>query len=263
MKTIIETQNELKTQQQNNAVLSQVTTPSKVGVLGNLIYIISFAVFTLRQLFENFKLDVQAIADAKEPHRETWYEQQAMAFQFGYDLPEGKTEYDNSNLTTAEIEASQIVAFAVAVQERDKSTLFIKIANKDKQPLTDINEVADVGVHITVINQVADAIKLTLNVEYKATLLNTKGVSLADDSRPIEEAINLYLSNLNFNEQYVSMRLIDALQKLPSVVIAEVEEACYKYDVLEWQIIHRKYTPKAGYMSVVPDNLTINYIKYS
>ncbi len=268
----VDIKNKLVAQQDKSSVLQEVTTTSKVGVLNEIFYAVSFAVASLKELFEVFKIEVLAIADAKEAHREAWYQTKATDFQFGHQVVKGKDYYDNSVLTTDEIEASKIVKFAVAVQESDKSTLYIKIANENKQPLTEeqriafeayINEVADLGVHLTVVNQEADDIKLTLDVEYNAALLNAEGIELNGSKEPVKEAVELYLSNLNFDQQYVSMFLVDALQQLPVVEIAEVKVACFKYDALSWQIINRRYPPYAGYMRVLPENLTINYIKGS
>ncbi|MDO5970617.1 hypothetical protein Q4Q35_12440 [Flavivirga aquimarina] len=126
-------------------------------------------------MFEIFKEQVLSQSNEKERRTTNWYQQKALDFQYGYELVEGKDYYDNSQLTDAEIEQSKIIKFAVAVEESDKSTLYIKIANTNKQP-------------ITIRNEVPDNLQLTLDVWYNATLLNENGIELNSSKEPVKEA---------------------------------------------------------------------------
>ncbi|MDO5970616.1 hypothetical protein Q4Q35_12435 [Flavivirga aquimarina] len=58
------------------------------------------------------------------------------------------------------------------------------------------------------------------------------------------------------------MRLIDTLQQLPAVKIAEVSHSAYRYGDISWQIINGRYTPYAGHLYISDEDLQINYIKY-
>jgi hypothetical protein len=263
--------NDMVAQKERLEALQEITSTSKVSAFGGILFMVSFAIDSLCEMFEIFKQQVFTQSNEKERRTANWYRQKALDFQYGYELVEGKDYYDNSELTEAEIEQSKIIKYAIAVEESDKSTLYIKIANADKQPLTGdqleaftnyINDVADMGVHITVRNEASDNLQLNLNVWYNPTLLNENGTELNSSNEPVKEAIQTYLSNLNFNEEYINMKLIDALQQLPAVKIVEVSYSSYKYGVLNWQPINGRYTPYAGHISINHEDLQINYIKY-
>lgn len=258
-------------QKNSSEELATANSTSKVGLLRRLLYIVSFAIASLDELFEIHKEEVAQISEEKSPHQENWYQQKALDFQFGYALVDDTDVYDNSDLTDEEIEISKIIKYAVAVQEKDKSTLFVKIADVNKDPITEtqliafesyINDVADMGVHITVVNLEADNLKLELNVYYDDTVLSSEGLLLKDNTTyPVDEAVNLYLDNLDFNEQYAHMLLVDQLQQTPGIKLVDVQSAFYKYDVLTWQTIQARYVPKSGRLTIDPGNLTVNYIK--
>jgi hypothetical protein len=258
-------------QKEHLEALQGITSTSKVSVFGAILYVVSFAIDTLHSMFEAFKEQVRTLSNENERRNPKWYQQKGLNFQFGHQLVEGKDYYDNTAFTDDEVEESKIVKYAVAVEESDKSTLYIKIANADKQPLTNeqleafktyMNEVADIGVHMTIRNEVSDNLKLNLNVWYDGTLLNEDGVALIESNMPVKETVEYFLSNLNFNEEYINMKLIDELQQLPSVKIAEVVEASYKHGNINWQLIKGRYTPYAGHISINNSDLQINYIKY-
>lgn len=261
----------MNAQKERTEHIKEANTTSKTGVVRNILYVVSEAIAILYEMFKSFKTEVAEISNQNERRTPSWYQQKALDFQYGYELAEGKDYYDNSLLTEGEIEASKIVAFAVAVEEVDKSTLYIKIANKNKEPLSDqeleafrayMQEVSDIGVHISIRNEMPDNLQLSLTVFYNATLLNSLGQELTSTSEPVKEAIQNYISNLNFNQEYIDMRLVDALQQLPAVEIAEVDISFYKYKQLSWQKIKGRYIPFAGHLIIEDEDLTINYIKY-
>jgi hypothetical protein len=258
-------------QKESSQELSTANSTSKVGLLRQILYIVSFAIASLYELFEIHKKEVAEISEDKEPHQENWYEQKAFDYQFGHVLISDTDNYNNTALTDQEIETSKVIKYAVAVEEKDKSTLYIKIADKDKQPLSEvqqtafesyINDVADMGVHISVVNKVADSLKLELDVYYDQAVLSSEGLLLKDTNvSPVVNAVNLYLDNLDFNEQYINMLLVDQLQQTTGVKIAEVTAAYYKYDVLSWQSIKGRYVPKSGHLKITAEDLIVNYIK--
>lgn len=244
---------------------------SPVSIESIIFYVVAFGIWVLEMIFLKHKKEVVEIIAEKEPRRTSWYREKALAFQLGFKLVADKDYYDNTDVLSENIERSKVVKYAVAVEESDKSTLYIKIAGKNKQYLpydevvafeSYINEVADIGVHITVINAPADAMKLELDVYYDASVLDAEGRRLdGSDDTPVQDAVRIYLANLEFNEQFVSMRLVDAIQKVEGVDIVELNDAMYRYKAMAWQSVKARYTPYAGYMTVSDSDLKINWIK--
>lgn len=262
--------NEMNSQAEKSAELSAVSTNSKVGVLRTILYVVSFAIALLRELFELHKQEVEDSIDNKQRHDLYWYKNLALSYQYGYNLVSETDYYDNSNLTDEEIESSKIVKYAVAVEEVDKSTVYIKVANSDRAPLSSdeltafkayLNEVVDLGVHVTVVNEVADQLKLELDVYYDPKVLRSDGALLSSTSTfPVKEAIINFVNQLDFNATYTSLALIDALQIVDGVEIPEVKAAYYKYGVMSFQPIQGRYISKSGNIDVSEEDLIINYI---
>jgi hypothetical protein len=262
--------NEMLALKEQTEGIADANTTSKTGIVRNILYIVSAVISDFRDLFETFKTEVASISKENERRTPTWYQNKALAFQYGYQLVSEKDYYDNSGLTEDEITASQIIKFAVAVEENDKSTLYLKVAKENKELLTAdeltafkayMLEVSDIGVHISYINQLPDNLKITLNVWYNATLLKSTGKELNTTAEPVKEALTAFISTLNFNQEFINMKLIDTLQNLEAVEIAEVVSSEYKYNALDWQPISGKYTPYSGHLIIDDENLTINYIK--
>lgn len=262
--------NEMIAQKERNEALKEANNTSKTSVINNIFFAVSLAINSLLELFEFHKAEVSKLSYESERRTSKWYQSLALKFQYGHQLVEGKDYFDNTNKTPQEIEESKLVKFAVAVQEKDKSTIYIKIANANKQPLTNeqlqafseyMERVADWGVHLTIINEVPDKLKLTIDYWYDATLINSSGQSLTGGNEPVKDKVKDFLTTLNFNQQYADMNLIDELQRLPSAKVVEIKESFYKYKTLNWQRINGRYIPYAGHLAIEDIDLQINYIK--
>ena len=249
---------------------------SVVSLESILFFIVATAIWLFGyKLLTQHKADITEILYNNKAHKNQWYATLAKRFQFGHNLIPETDEYDNSNLTEAEIEASKIVKFAAAVQPRDKSILYIKIATERggiKQPLSNtqltafraylIDEVPDAGVRIEIINAQADDLRLKLDIYFDPLVLDVDGKRLdGTDDKPVQNTIRGYISNLSFNGLYANQSLIDRLQTVSGVVISELKEASSRYGAYtEYQPINAKSIPHAGYYSITDQNLILNFI---
>ncbi len=225
--------------------------------------------------FNNANGYVTNVLYENKAHKNQWYATMAKLFQYGHKLNPDTDTYDNSNLTEAQIESSRIVKFAAAVQPKDKSILYIKVAtevNGQKQPLSAaqltafkaylIDEVPDAGVRIEIINAPADAMRLEIDIYYNALVLDDTGKRLdGSGDTTIQDAIRNYLSNLSFNGLYTNQSLVDVLQTIEGVEQAELIAAYSRYGTYtEFQKINARSIPYAGYYAVADNNLIINFI---
>jgi len=251
---------------------------SVVSIENIWFFIVATAVwlFGYKQLVQH-KTDVANILKENKAHRPNWYAMMAKQFQYGYALVPDTDYYDNTGLSEAEIEVSRIVKFAAAVETRDKSITYLKIATElggQKQPLSDnqltsftaymIDEIPDSGVRLEIINAPADTMRLKADVYYNPLVLDKEGRRLdGSNDTPVQDAIRSYLRNLSFNGLYANQSLVDSAQIVEGVDLFELKEAASKYGTYtEFQPINARSIPYAGYYAISDANLILNFIAY-
>ena len=228
------------------------------------------------QEYQQLKIDIEALLKQLKPNKPGWYANKAKLFQFGMELNGDTDSYDNSGLTSDQVEAMQVVKFADAYEPANKSVTFLKIATGsegNRQPLPDyqytafvnyINRIAGAGIHIKVINEPADDIKLELDIYYDPLIMDNEGRLLnGDNDTPVPDAVDNYLDGIDFNGIYSDMRLIDALQAVDGVVIPQLKYVASRHGTYtEFSPINAFEVAYSGYYKILDDNLKLNYISY-
>lgn len=270
-RSIAEIEEQIIQQKNSYAELDDLNSDSATAVWRLWVYITAVAQYTLEKLFDQHKADVDATIAELKPHRPRWYYNKALAFQYGHELAEGGEAdyYDNSNRTTAEVEAAKIVT-ACAIQEVNQS-LQIKVSGADGQLTsaqvdaftTYMELVKDAGVYIIVVNRIADKVKLGLHIIYDPLVLDENGNKLTGGSdEPVRDAVDAYLASLGFNAWLVLADQVDALQQVPGVVIPTVTNAQFQNIDGDYVPIGVRVQPFSGrftYMDDDVNNLTITY----
>lgn len=247
---------------------------SAVSIESIIFFIVATAIWLNAQLFDQHKTDVLAILRDNKPHTANWYATRAKEFQFGYELNGETDQYNNERLTDVQIETARVVKFAAAVEASDQSVLFIKIAteaNGTKQPISGaqliafnayLGRIKDAGVRITTINSPADDLRLKMDIYYNPLILNSSGCRLdGTNDTPVQNAIRDYISNLSFNGLYVNQSLVDRLQVVDGVEIAELLQASSRYGgQVGYTAINARSRPYAGYYRITNSNLILNFI---
>lgn len=247
---------------------------STVSVENIIFYVVATCMILPFQMFEQFMVDLLTLLRNNKAHTPRWYATRAKEFQYGYELAGDTDQYDNSSLTPEQIEASQIIKFAAGIEASDQSFLFLKVArevNGVKQPLTDIqfasfsayvNKYKDAGVRIKIVNAQGDDLYLRFDIYYDPLVLDNEGKRLdGTNDTPIQNAIRAYISNLSFNGYYTNQALIDALQSVQGVEIADLKLAAARYgNYTEFTAIEARAIPFAGYYRITDNNLVLNMI---
>ncbi len=244
--------------------------------LENIIFSdVATAMFVMQELFDQFKIDISAILNAQLSGTGNWYAYKAMLFQYGMELVPETDFYDNTGLTSEQITAMRVVKYAAAVESKDKSILYVKVATDDgngvRQPLSSaqltafkqyLNDVQYAGVRIIVINDPADEMKLQIDIYYDPLVLDETGNRLDGTSNtPVQDAIRNYLANLPFNGTYTNQALVDTLQVIDGVRIAEIKSAASRYGAyIEFTEINAREIAHAGYYEISDANLNLNFI---
>ena len=244
--------------------------------LENIIFSdVATAMFVMQELFDRFKIDISAILNAQLSGTVNWYAYKAMLFQYGMELIPETDSYDNTGLTSEQITAMQVVKYAAAVESKDKSILYVKVATNDgnsvRQPLSSaqliafkqyLNDVQYAGVRIIVINDPADEMKLQIDIYYDPLALDETGSRLDGTANtPVQDAIRSCLADLPFNGTYTNQRLVDTLQVINGVRIAEIKSAASRYGAYtEFTEINAREIAHAGYYEISDANLNLNFI---
>lgn len=238
---------------------------SNVSVESILFYIFACAAWVLERLFAEHRSEIDARIDTLMPHRPKWYRDKVLAFMYNRQLIPYTDEYDLTGLSEADIERARIVKHAVATESRDTSILTIKVAGGDVErcPLTEyelialdayIAEIKDAGVRINLVSKDADIYNCDVDIYYNAMIIPEV---VKDDA---ENAIKKYIVGLPFNGEYTNMALIDALQEVAGVKIAELKNASRQDGGGTPIAINARCVPSAGYFA--PGVININTIAY-
>lgn len=273
-RTITEIQNQIIAAVQADSTLSQITNGSASAIWRLWTRVVATAIQLLEALFDVHKTEVETILATQKPHGLRWYQQRALEFQYGSDLVEDEVYYDNTGLTTAQIEAQQIVAQAAVVESDGR--LIVKVAKEvsgELEPLSNdeqtsfreyMAEIKDAGVFLEVLSYNADKLKLTIDVYYDPLLLSLQGARLdGSDNDPVGNAVRQFLRSLPFNGQLVKAELVDALQAVEGVFVPEIRVAqAARYDNASFTGIDIVYNPYSGFFRLYdPGDLVLNFIQ--
>lgn len=242
---------------------------SVVSVENLLFYIVAVTSWIVERLIDTHKSEVEAALDTLTPHRAKWYRDKVLAFMKGKTLYNESDKYDTSDMTESEIEAARVVKYAAVSENADSSILTIKVAGvtsgkrsaldaTTKQQLENyLREVKDAGVRINLISESADRFKCEIKIYYDGLLEATSVATAA------LETIQDYVENLSFNGMYSNMALVDAVQQVEGVKIAEIKSSAIMVSGTDsWTPIEVRVVPHSGYMSAASGDVTITMEEY-
>lgn len=236
--------------------LQVLNSTSKVAVWRLIFYIVAVIIWVHETLWDEAKIEIETIRQAAKIHTAEWLAQEALNFQLGDNL-----ERINNVFQYPEINPEkQIIKYASVLSAR--GITFLKVY-KQEDKLT--NEEYDAfsyyinyfkavpGQYIQIISESPDSVKINATVYYNPIYTQTS------ISNKVNEAINLYFSNLPFNGQIKLSSLTDAIQSVNGVDDIVIESAYGKTDVSEYQIINRIYQSISGRTLYDSNNSIINY----
>ncbi len=228
-RTINEIQQEILTAKANDTALSELNSTSKSAIWRLLIYIVSFAIWTLEKLFGLHSTEVDEKLEQLKPHTARWYRNKALAFQYGFDLLADTDKFDNNGKTPEEIETAKIIKYSAVTESEDESRLIVKIATEQNGKLTPVTteqqtafeqylaEIKDAGVRTTVINYLPDRLKLNIRIVRDMLVLDANGMDITTAKYPVNEAIEEFMKELPFNGELSLQKLVDKVQQVKGV----------------------------------------------
>lgn len=276
-RTITEIQKQIFDNIASNEDLATLNSTSKVAIYRLMVFVFSYAAWTLEKLFDIHSAQVDQAIYENKPGTARWYRNMSLAFQFGFNLLTDDDEFDNTGFTTDQIEASKIVKYCSVKESLESSRLIIKIAGESGDnliPLTltqitsfgfYMGEVAYAGVKVNIVNNPADKLNLTLRVYRNPLVIDENGNNILTGGKSVELALKQYIKNLPFNGELVINDMIDYLRDIPGVENVHVISAQSSYKDLVTGLftpfvnIDVKIIPVAGYFEVENFN-NISYV---
>jgi len=270
-RTTKEIYDDMITVKEGMARLAVLTSNSSTAVWRLILWVTAAGIQMLERIFDTHRSEVTEIIENILPHRPKWYRDKALKFMADKLLIPDTDRYDTSGMTEEEIEAARVVKFATAIEEPASSVLIIKIAAGEAgnlQPLPGgtgnittgqaeqfrayINEIRDAGVRWNLVNIEGDDFYCEIDIYYSPLL------TPSDVRRSVQDAIKMYLTGLPFNGEYSNMALIDAVQTVEGMLIADL-----KYARAGSVYVDVKIIPNAGYFKYLEANITLNLIPHA
>lgn len=271
-RTITQIHEELIAAKNAQTQLAGLTSTSATALWRLWLYVVAVGMYTHEVLFDAHKAEVLDIISRMKPHSLKWYATKAVAYMHGYDLVSDADFYDTTGLTEQEISDAMIVDYA-AVVEVDNG-LRVKVATDngtDLVPLSSVQfdgfveymtRIKDAGVKLLITTQVADELKLNIELYYNPLIMDSTGARLdGGGATTVQDAIKNYLKRLPFNGVFVLAYLVDELQQVDGVVIPHIVQAQARYGSLAFSAFAVQYQPDSGYLRFATDaDLTITWI---
>lgn len=199
-----------------------------------------------------------------------WYYKMAKAFQYGDSLVLNETtqQYMYANID----ESKQVVKYA-AVRDRGTSVQILVSGDKDGKPVAISNDVLTVfkqymnrvkvaGVVLSIRSKEADRIIIRAKIYVDTLVINSDGTLISDGSKPVENAINSYLSGIVYGGTFNKTKLTNAILNVDGVNDVELGECSYMEDggTSYTEIKGNNYTALGG--SFIAEGLTnsLNYV---
>ena len=242
---------------------------SKASLENIILYIVAYCAHVIEVLYDTVKAEIEDEIATKVPGTLQWYVSRLKEFVYMPTLSDGdkaKVFFDDNTgkytisdtLSDAALRKARVVRHAVAVDSNNQSLLLLKVAGEDSdgalcrldQDQEDalksyIARIKYAGVKTELINAAGDLFNCNVLVWYDALYTSE------DVQEACAKATEAYIKGLPFNGEYSNMALIDHIQTVPGVKIAEFQNASYTdSNGDEKPIQDGKATPYAGYYNM-------------
>lgn len=247
-------------------LLQDLNSSSKVAVWRLWAYITAVTIYFHEKLWDLFKAEVEEKLKAI-PGTDAWLVNECKKFQ------NGDTLFFNSDGTYgyATVKPEDQIIKRVAVTGNFGASV-VKVATQDEEegPLRALepeeltafqgylNLIQYAGSSVTAVSNDSDQLKFSIEVFHNALVpLSTLQVN-------VQNAINGYLANLEFNGSFRVIKLVDAIQAVEGVLDVSVHSIQAKAaDAADFVNVTRVYEPNSGYFQVISDLNDTEVLKLS
>lgn len=247
-------------------LLQDLNSSSKVAVWRLWAYVTAVTIFFHEKLWDLFKAEVEEKLKAI-PGTDTWLANECRKFQNGDTLIfNSDGTYGYSTLKPED----QIIK-RVAVTGNFGASV-VKIASQDEEegPLRKLtpeeltafqgylNLIQYAGSSVTAVSNASDKLKFSIEVFHNAL------IPITTLELNVENAINSYLANLEFNGAFRVIKLVDTIQAVAGVVDVSIESIEAKADDAgNFTNVSRVYEPASGYLEIETGSQYSEMLKFS
>lgn len=240
-------------------LLTELTTTSKVAVWVLWAYICAAAIAVHEQLWDVFQNTINNIVANNTYGTLRWWRTQLLLFQYGdaltfvNDRPAyDPVDADNRIITAAAaVEALGVVTLKAAKGEPGAYTA---LSSPEIDAVEEyIAQIVPAGVQWTLVSQAADELRLLATVYVDPQVISVSGTNVGQSianpgTYPVEDAINTYLAALPFNGLFNLSHAKDAVQAVPGVRDFEPTLVQRKVSGGSFVGFTRTYQTAAGHM---------------
>lgn len=243
---------------------------SSVSLESIMFFIVAACCHVLEVVFEEYVKVVDDKVSMAVVASVPWYYKMAKAFQYGDSLVlnEDTQQYGYATID----EGKQVVKYA-AVRDRGTSVQILVSGEKDGKPVALSNSVLTVfkeymnrvkvaGVVLNISSKESDKVSISATISVDSLVIDESGVKLSDGTKPIEEAIENHLKDIQYGGTFNKTKLISAILSVDGVEDVELGTCSYKRDGdLSWTTLAgNNYIGESG--SYIPDKLseTLSYV---
>ncbi|MDR1203740.1 MAG: hypothetical protein LBL58_19190 [Tannerellaceae bacterium] len=220
-----------------------------------LLNIFATASATVENLVEMRKNEIDRIVMQERYGYKGWYERMMRAFQWGDNVNEleEQTYYETID------ESKQIIKFAYC--EEKGNGILLKIAkadvNEEPEPLSIdeynaalvyINRIKPAGISVELRSEIADELEIILGIRYNSLLFASEDQM----KTTLETTIKGYLKSLEYNGAFVGMKMIDFLQAVSGIEIAQINSVQVTHVAYPAEDVSSRlsYTPYSGHLKL-------------
>lgn len=243
---------------------------SSVSLESIMFFIVAACCHVLEVVFEEYVKVVDEKVSMAVVASVPWYYKMAKVFQYGDSLVlnEDTQQYGYATID----ESKQVVKYA-AVRDRGTSVQILVSGEKDGKPVALSNSVLTVfkeymnrvkvaGVVLNISSKESDKLSISATISVDPLVIDENGVKLSDGTKPIEEAIENHLKDIQYGGTFNKTKLISAILSVDGVEDVELGTCSYKRDGdLSWTTLSgNNYIGESG--SYIPEKLseTLNYV---
>lgn len=245
------------------------TNTSNMSLLQLIYYIQATQLQLNQQYWDNFKIDLQTIANNAPISSFAWFQDKMLnMFQYSTDPDFGviKVEAPYFVPSYTSIDKSlNIIKYCSISQNESNRQVVIKVAKDDgsgnptqlsvdelSSAKSFVNAIQSVGILINTVSFPTDLIKLNIEIFYNAQYVQS--TVLAN----VKTAITNYLKTLKFDGAVFISKIEDAIQLVEGVNDVRIVSMYGKSVNTSYELIDRRYITKAGYCSYDDVNSTIS-----
>lgn len=256
-----------------------LTSTSAVASFNLWCYIFAVCAWTLENLFDIFKGEVDYTIAQDKTHRPQWYVNKAKQFQYGYNLVPDQDYYDNTGIADDVIAASKIVAYAALVEEPSIRMKVAKLVGTNLAKLevgeltafiAYIHLIKDAGVRLhgttltaaaTITSTDPDNLRLVVRVKINSLVLDNTGARRdGTNPAPVKDAVKSYINSLDFNGLFSVQKLVDKIQAVDGVDDLKIDGIQTKYGALPFTSVDIDFVPDSGYLIINDADFLPTYI---